>query len=136
VAGIVFVASYVSGSQAWRVISRAVTPLQVRAAGVVDLAVITAHTLVSKLPGDRPGERVFNQPWEIRAFAMAVAAYHNGQCEWSEFQLSLIESIRQWEQSGRDPTPRGSMTVPTSGGTGSPWTSGRGSTASRSAAPS
>jgi nitrile hydratase accessory protein len=34
---------------------------------------------------------------------MAVAAYHNGQYEWSEFQLSLIESIRQWERSGSDP---------------------------------
>jgi nitrile hydratase accessory protein len=32
-----------------------------------------------------------------------VAAYHNGQYEWSEFQLSLIESIRQWERSGSDP---------------------------------
>jgi hypothetical protein len=61
------------------------------------------EALVSKLPGDRPGERALNEPWEIRAFAIAVAAYHNGQYEWSEFQLSLIESIRQWEQSGRDP---------------------------------
>ena len=34
------------------------------------------------------------------------------------------------------PPPRGSMTVPTSGEEGSPWTSGRGSTASRSGAPS
>jgi len=34
---------------------------------------------------------------------MAVAAYNNGQYEWSEFQLSLIESIRHWEQGGRDP---------------------------------
>ncbi len=29
---------------------------------------------------------------------MAVAAYHNGQYEWSEFQLSLIDAIKQWEQ--------------------------------------
>ncbi len=61
------------------------------------------EALVSGLPAGRPGERAFNEPWEIRAFAIAVAAYHNGQYEWSEFQLSLIESIRQWEQSGRDP---------------------------------
>jgi hypothetical protein len=32
-----------------------------------------------------------------------MAAYDNGQDEWSEFQLALIESIRQWERSGRDP---------------------------------
>jgi len=31
---------------------------------------------------------------------MAVAAYHNGQYEWSEFQLSLIDSIRKWEADG------------------------------------
>jgi hypothetical protein len=61
------------------------------------------EALVAGLPAGRPGEDAFNQPWEIRAFAMAVAAYHNGQYEWSEFQLSLIESIRQWEQGGRDP---------------------------------
>ncbi|MDN5930079.1 MAG: nitrile hydratase accessory protein [Pseudonocardia sp.] len=53
--------------------------------------------LVCKLPG---GERSFDHPWEIRAFAMAVAAYHNGQYEWSEFQLSLIDSIKQWEAEG------------------------------------
>jgi nitrile hydratase accessory protein len=54
------------------------------------------ETLVSRLPGG-DGERAFDQPWELRAFAMAVAAYENGYYEWSEFQLSLIESIRQWE---------------------------------------
>ncbi|MGQ0576832.1 MAG: nitrile hydratase accessory protein [Pseudonocardia sp.] len=52
-----------------------------------------------------PGQRPFDEPWELRAFAMAVAAYHNGQYEWSEFQLSLIESIKQWER----------------GDTGEPW---------------
>ena len=55
------------------------------------------------LPGGRDGELAFTAPWELRAFAIAVAAYNNGQYEWSEFQLSLIESIRQWEQSGQDP---------------------------------
>ena len=48
-----------------------------------------------------PGEqRSFNEPWELRAFAMAVAAYHNGQYEWSEFQLSLVDSIKTWEAEG------------------------------------
>jgi nitrile hydratase accessory protein len=55
------------------------------------------EALVSGMPGG-PGERSFEHPWELRAFAMAVAAYHNGQYEWSEFQLSLIESIRRWEE--------------------------------------
>lgn len=61
------------------------------------------EALVCDLPGGRPGEIAFTKPWEIRAFAMAVAAYHSGHYEWSEFQLSLIKSIRQWERRGSDP---------------------------------
>jgi nitrile hydratase accessory protein len=58
------------------------------------------EALVTDLPGGSAGERSFEQPWELRAFAMAVAAYHAGQYEWSEFQLSLIDSIRRWESEG------------------------------------
>ncbi|WP_416984443.1 nitrile hydratase accessory protein [Streptomyces sp. T028] len=51
--------------------------------------------LVCGLPGaDRP----FDEPWELRAFALAVAAHNGGHYAWSEFQLSLIESIRRWEK--------------------------------------
>jgi len=56
------------------------------------------EALVCDLPGGGVDERMFNEPWEIRAFAMAVAAYHGGRYEWSEFQLSLIQAIRQWEE--------------------------------------
>lgn len=51
--------------------------------------------LVCGLPdaGDQP----FDEPWEVRAFAMAVAAHESGQYDWSEFQLSLVTSIRRWE---------------------------------------
>lgn len=58
------------------------------------------EALVCDLPGPDAGmdERAFSSPWELRAFAMAVAAYHAGQYEWSEFQLSLIQSIKRWEQ--------------------------------------
>lgn len=49
-------------------------------------------------------QRAFDEPWEVRAFAMAVAAYHNGQYEWSEFQLSLVNSIKAWEDGeGAEP---------------------------------
>jgi nitrile hydratase accessory protein len=58
------------------------------------------EALVTDLPGGAAAERSFEQPWELRAFAMAVAAYHAGQYEWSEFQLSLIDSIRRWESEG------------------------------------
>lgn len=55
------------------------------------------EALVCELPARNDGDRGFEEPWELRAFAMAVAAYHEGHYEWSEFQLSLIESIRRWE---------------------------------------
>ncbi|MCW0213093.1 MAG: nitrile hydratase accessory protein [Pseudonocardia sp.] len=55
------------------------------------------EALVCDLPGGGVDERMFTEPWELRAFAMAVAAYHSGRYEWSEFQLSLIRAIKQWE---------------------------------------
>ncbi len=57
------------------------------------------ESLVAGTPGG-DGEAAFAEPWELRAFAMAVVAYHAGYYEWSEFQLSLIESIRRWEADG------------------------------------
>ncbi|HEY3239536.1 MAG TPA: nitrile hydratase accessory protein [Acidimicrobiia bacterium] len=64
--------------------------------------------LLTELPGPGPGgpgvspegradELSFNEPWELRAFAVAVAAYHRGLYDWSEFQLALIGAIRRWE---------------------------------------
>lgn len=62
-----------------------------------------ARRRVESLIGDGE-QRAFNEPWEVRAFAMAVAAYHNGQYEWSEFQLSLVNSIKSWENGdGAEP---------------------------------
>ncbi|MGI8753887.1 MAG: nitrile hydratase accessory protein [Acidimicrobiales bacterium] len=50
------------------------------------------------------GEVAFETAWEIRAFALAVAAYEDGRYEWTEFQEALVDSIRRWEESGQ-PTP-------------------------------
>ena len=60
---------------------------------------------MEKLLCDMPqADKGFDEPWELRAFAMAVAAYHEGHYEWSEFQLSLIDSIKQWEDgAGGEP---------------------------------
>jgi nitrile hydratase accessory protein len=58
--------------------------------------------LVSRLPKGENADRAFDKPWQLRAFAIAVAAYNDGHYEWSEFQLSLAESIRTWEAGGGD----------------------------------
>lgn len=39
----------------------------------------------------------FDEPWQLRAFALAVAAHKSGQYGWSEFQGALIASIEDWE---------------------------------------
>lgn len=55
--------------------------------------------LLGELPRDGEEQLSFTQPWELRAFAVAVAAHQNGLYDWSEFQLALIGAIRQWEGS-------------------------------------
>lgn len=54
--------------------------------------------LVCGVPGGRSGELAFNEPWEIRAFALAVSAHKEGRFEWTDFQGALIESIKGWEE--------------------------------------
>lgn len=39
----------------------------------------------------------FKEPWEIRAFALAVSAHNEGRFEWPAFQGALIDSINRWE---------------------------------------
>jgi nitrile hydratase accessory protein len=65
--------------------------------------------LIAQLP-DRAvrtaGDEVaFDSAWEIRAFALAVAAHQNGQYDWEQFQSALIDSIHEWEQhdTGQQP---------------------------------
>jgi len=57
--------------------------------------------LLTALPGESE-QLTFEHPWELRAFAVAVAAYHSGQYDWSEFQLALIDAIRRWEGAEQD----------------------------------
>uniref|UniRef100_A0AAU2AD51 Nitrile hydratase accessory protein n=1 Tax=Streptomyces sp. NBC_00093 TaxID=2975649 RepID=A0AAU2AD51_9ACTN len=68
-------------------------------AAELDNARRRVEALLCDLPG--AGDKAFDEPWELRAFAMAVAAYHEGHYEWNEFQQSLITSIERWE-SGAD----------------------------------
>jgi nitrile hydratase accessory protein len=44
------------------------------------------------------GELVFAEPWESRAFGLAVTLYDAGLFEWSQFQAALIAQIAAWER--------------------------------------
>jgi nitrile hydratase accessory protein len=43
------------------------------------------------------GELVFAEPWESRAFAMAVSLYEAGLFTWPQFQAALIARIAHWQ---------------------------------------
>jgi len=43
------------------------------------------------------GELVFAEPWESRAFGMAMALHSRGAFTWDEFRDSLVVRIKQWE---------------------------------------
>lgn len=51
-------------------------------------------------PGAPPrsnGELVFAEPWESRAFGLAMALHDSGAFEWQEFRSRLIATIASWE---------------------------------------
>ena len=45
------------------------------------------------------GELVFVEPWESRAFGMAVTLSEAGVFTWSQFQAALIARIARWESA-------------------------------------
>jgi nitrile hydratase accessory protein len=52
-------------------------------------------TTLKELIGSRtlPDDVVFAEPWEARAFAMAVTLFENGRFSWNEFREHLVEEI-------------------------------------------
>lgn len=62
------------------------------------------------------GELVFAEPWESRAFGMAVTQYDAGALTWPEFQAALIPRIAAWE-----PRRRGTNRTTTTGSGWPPW---------------
>jgi nitrile hydratase accessory protein len=70
---------------------------------------VTASPNTAPLAYDGPaapprsnGELVFAQPWESRAFGMAVTLHDTGAFEWSAFQSALIRRISAWEAAHPD----------------------------------
>jgi nitrile hydratase accessory protein len=51
------------------------------------------------------GELVFSEPWESRAFGMAVSLFEAGAFRWPEFQAALIVRIgaRETESAHDEP---------------------------------
>lgn len=61
-----------------------------------------SRTLIDDLPaGEAPpranGEMVFAEPWEARAFGLALALSDDGHYDWEAFRRSLIAAIGSWE---------------------------------------
>jgi nitrile hydratase accessory protein len=51
------------------------------------------------LPGDGDGP-IFQEPWEARAFAMALALQESGLFSWEEWAGALGEEIRKAQAAG------------------------------------
>ena len=49
-------------------------------------------------PPRRNGELVFAEPWESRAFGLAVALDAAGAISWEDFRRQLIATIAEWEE--------------------------------------
>lgn len=48
------------------------------------------------------GELVFTEPWESRAFGMAVSLHDAGAFAWDVFQQALITRVAEWEGAHPD----------------------------------
>jgi len=50
------------------------------------------------------GELVFHEPWESRAFGLAVVMHQNERYAWDEFRNQLIDEIARSEEHDEDST--------------------------------
>jgi nitrile hydratase accessory protein len=51
-------------------------------------------------PPRQNGELVFAEPWESRAFGLALTLHASGAFEWETFRQELVATIARWEASG------------------------------------
>ena len=58
-----------------------------------------AASAIPGIPRDAQGP-VFREPWEARAFAMALALHDRGLFGWSEWAATLGEEIRRAQAAG------------------------------------
>jgi nitrile hydratase accessory protein len=64
-----------------------------------------ATTLAAVLDVDGPaapprsnGELMFGEPWESRAFGLALTLHAGGRFDWEDFRRHLIAVIAEWER--------------------------------------
>lgn len=69
---------------------------------VVDRFVADADAAGPDAPPRKNGELDFEQPWESRAFGIAVTLGKENVFEWGQFQQRLIGEIAAWEAEHRD----------------------------------
>ncbi|MEQ5828897.1 nitrile hydratase accessory protein [Sulfitobacter sp. NFXS29] len=60
---------------------------------------------LAQILSQRKGQAPFNKPWELRVFAIAVAACEAGEFGWSTFQEALTDAIKTWEAANPGYTP-------------------------------
>jgi nitrile hydratase accessory protein len=51
------------------------------------------------------GELVFSEPWESRAFGLAVSLHETGAFTWPQFQTALAARIGAWESAPAQKEP-------------------------------
>jgi nitrile hydratase accessory protein len=66
---------------------------------IVPQAAREAAKAIPGVPRDADGP-VFREPWEARAFAMAVALHDGGLFAWTEWAATLGEEIKRAQASG------------------------------------
>jgi nitrile hydratase accessory protein len=63
----------------------------------------TGASLLGSL-GTNEGERVFREPWEAQAFALALTLHQRGVFSWSEWAATLGEEISKAQAAGDSDT--------------------------------
>jgi nitrile hydratase accessory protein len=58
---------------------------------------IFASAGAAEAPPRMNGELVFDEPWESRAFGIAVALHDAGTVDFEELRSRLIQEIESWE---------------------------------------
>jgi nitrile hydratase accessory protein len=64
-------------------------------------AEVKSMTGVEALPRSN-GELVFEEPWQARAFGLAVGLVQEQGLDWEEFRRRLIDEIGAWEREHGD----------------------------------